>query len=372
MLKRLLTLTLTLLLFAIPVTSQNSKIKKQETVIANLRRTIKNQERELQNLKKSKASAEKQVLSLTQQIESRTELINKTSQQIRELTAEVRASERRIAALSEQLVQLEKNVGEIVRSAYRNYRYQNDLTYIFSAKSFTEIARRIAMLRVATNFRKEQIDKVTAVRTDVQEERERLTKRRAELAAIKRELEVERKRLNADIASVKRSIQQMTSKEKEVLRSKLAYEKRLNSAIKELRKLVKGNKQGSSFVAGAKLKLPVEGGVVKLYKGNFAEILGCEGAAVTTVYEGKVFKVTRNKVNNKYDVFIAHGEYISSYANLSEVSVAAGDIVQRNQRIGTIGSTFDLKSGKMENKLVFGLYSPNPNEKLSVAVHFRK
>lgn len=372
MLKRLLIPTLALLLFAIPVTSQNNKIKKQETVIANLRQTIKNQERELKNLKKNKASAEKQVLSLTQQIESRTALIDETSQQIRELTTEVRASERRIESLSGQLVELEKNVGEIVRAAYRNYRYQNDLTYIFSAKSFSEIAQRIAMLRVATNYRKEQIDKVTAVRTDVQIEREKLTKRRAELAEIKRQLNIERKKLNADVASVKKSIQQMSNKEKEVLRSKLAYEKRLNSAIKELRKLVKGNKKGSSFVAGAKLKLPVEGGKVKLYKGNFAEILGSEGAAVTSVYEGKVFKVTRNKVNNKYDVFIAHGEYITSYANLSEVTVEAGAVVAKNQRIGTIGGMFDLYTGKTEYKMIFGLYSPNPKEKVSVSVHFRK
>ena len=372
MLKRLLILTFTLLLFAVPVISQTSKIKRQEGVIAELRRNIKNQERELRNLKKNKASAQAQVISLSKQIESRTALIDETSLQIRELTAEVRASERRIASLSGQLTELEKNVGEIVRAAYRNYRYQNNLTYIFSAESFAEMTRRIAMLRVATDYRHKQIEEITAIRTDVQMEREKLTKRRAELAAIKKQLNIERKKLSADVASVKKSIQQLSNKEKEVLRSKSAYEKRLNDAIKELRKLVKGNKKGSSFAAGAKLKLPVVGGKVKRYKGNMAEILGSEGAAITSVYEGKVIEIKRNKVNNKYDIFIAHGEYITSYANLSDVCVEKNSDVKMNQQIGTIGGMFDLYSGKMEYMMIFGLYSPNPKEKISVSVHFRK
>ena len=374
MLKQLYILTLTVLLaFTQPALAQTSKIEQQKKVIANLERSIAREEKQLAQLKKNKASAEKQVASLTKQIEKRNALIRETSRQIKQLTAEVNASEKRLRALGGQLTQLEENMREIVRSAYRNYRYQNHLTYLFSAKSFTDMARRVAMLRVATEYRIAQIKRVSAVRSDVQAERNLLAKRREELSATKRRLDKQRANLRADMAAAKKTVSQMSSKQQSVLRSKMEHEEKLNAAIKQLRKLTKGNKAGASFSASTtSLNLPVVGGKVKRYKGNMAEIVGAEGAAVTSIYEGKVVDIKRNKVNNKYDIYIAHGEYITSYANLSAVSVTKGAIVQKGQRIGTIGSAVNITTMELEYKIVFGIYAPSPEIKMSAANCFKK
>ncbi len=374
MLKQLYILTLTVLLaFTQPALAQTSKIEQQKKVIANLERSIAREEKQLAQLKKNKASAEKQVASLTKQIEKRNALIRETSRQIKQLTAEVNASEKRLRALGGQLTQLEENMREIVRSAYRNYRYQNHLTYLFSAKSFTDMARRVAMLRVATEYRIAQIKRVSAVRSDVQAERNLLAKRREELSATKRRLDKQRANLRADMAAAKKTVSQMSSKQQSVLRSKMEHEEKLNAAIKQLRKLTKGNKAGASFSASTtSLNLPVVGGKVKRYKGNMAEIVGAEGAAVTSIYEGKVVDIKRNKVNNKYDVYIAHGEYITSYANLSAVSVTKGVVVKKGQRIGTIGSAVNISTMEMEYKIVFGIYAPSPDVKMSAANCFKK
>ena len=374
MLKQLYILTLTVLLaFAQPAVAQTSKIEQQKKVIANLERSIAREEKQLAQLKKSKASAEKQVAALTKQIEKRNALIRETTRQIKQLTAEVNASEMRLRSLGGQLTELEENVRVLVRSAYRNYRYQNHLTYLFSAKSFAEMARRVAMLRVATEYRIAQIKQVSAVRSDVQAERNTLAKRREELSATKRRLDNQRTKLRADMAAAKKTVSQMSSKQQSVLRSKMEHEEKLNSAIKELRKLTKGNKAGASFSASTTaLNLPVAGGKVKRYKGNMAEIVGKEGAAVTSIYEGKVVDIKRNKVNNKYDIYIAHGEYITSYANLSAVSVAKNAIVQKGQRIGTIGSAVNISTMEMEYKIVFGIYAPSPDVKMSAANCFKK
>ena len=374
MLKRLYILTLLVLLaFASPAVAQTSKIEQQKRVIANLERSIAREEKQLAQLKKNKASAEKQVASLTKQIEKRNALIRETTRQIKQLTAEVNASEKRLLLLGGQLTELEENMRNIIRTAYRNYRYQNHLTYLFSAKSFTDMARRVAMLRVATEYRVAQIKEVSAVRSDVQAERNTLAKRREELSATKRRLDSQRKKLRTDMAYAKKTISQMSSKEQNVLRSKMEHEEKLNSAIKVLRKLIKGNKAGASFSANTTaLNLPVVGGKVKRYKGNMAEIVGKEGAAVTSIYEGKVVDIKRNKVNNKYDIYIAHGEYITSYANLSAVSVTKNAIVQKSQRIGTIGSAVNISTMEMEYKIVFGIYAPSPDVKMSAANCFKK
>ena len=362
-----------MLLMLTPAIAQTSKIEQQKRVIANLERSIAREEKELSQLKKNKASTEKQVRALTKQIESRNALIRETTQQIKQLTKEVNASEKRLKMLGGQLSQLEQNARDIVRAAYRNYRYNNYLTYLFSAKSFSDMARRIAMLRVATEYRIAQIKEVSAVRSDVQAERNTLTKRREELSATKRRLDSQRAKLNADMEAAKRAISKMSKKQQSVLRSKMEHEEKLNSAIKELRKLTKGNKAGASFSANTTaLNLPVEGGTVKRYKGNMAEITGKEGSAVLSIYEGKVVDIKRNKVNNKYDVYIAHGEYITSYANLSAVSVAKNAIVKKGGRIGTIGSAVNINTMEMEYKIVFGIYAPSPDVTMSAANCFKK
>lgn len=373
MAKRLFILTLILLSFLSPATAQTSKIEQQKRVIANLERSIAREEKQLAQLKKNKASAEKQVRALTKQIEKRNALIRETTRQIKQLTAEVAASEQRLKSLGGQLSSLEENAREIVRVAYRNFRYQNHLTYLFSARSFADMARRVAMLRVATEYRIRQIKEVSTMRSDVQAERNTLAKRREELGATKRRLDNQRKKLRADMAAAKKTVSNMSSKQQSVLRSKMEHEEKLNSAIKQLRKLTKGNKAGASFSnTTTALNLPVVGGKVKRYKGNMAEITGKEGAAVTSIYEGKVVDIKRNKVNNKYDIYIAHGEYITSYANLSAASVAKGAIVKKGQRIGTIGSAVNISTMEMEYKIVFGIYAPSPEIKMSAANCFKK
>ena len=371
--KRISILIISLLALVNSAMAQTSKIELQKKAIANLERSIAKEEKQLAQLKKNKASAEKQVRSLTKQIEKRNALIHETTRQIKQLTAEVTASEKRLKSLGGQLSDLEDNAREIVRVAYRNFRYQSYITYLFSAKSFTDMARRVAMLRVATEYRIAQIKRVSAVRSDVQKERNILNKRREELSATKRRLDKQRANLRADMTTAKKTISTMSSKEQRVLRSKMEHEEKLNAAIKQLRKLTKGNKAGASFSANTTaLNLPVVGGKVKRYKGNMAEITGKEGTSVVSIYEGKIVDIKRNKVNNKYDVYIAHGEYITSYANLSAVSVAKGMVVQKGDNIGTIGSAVNISTMEMEYKIVFGIYAPSPDVKLSAANCFKK
>ena len=370
-------LTLLLLLSIAPATmAQTSKIEEQKRAIANLEKSIAKEEKQLAQLKKNKASAEKQVQSLTKQIEHRNALINETTRQIKRLSAEVAASERRLLELGGQFTSLEKNTHELVRAAYRNYRYRSGLAFLFSATSFADIARRIAMLRVATEYRIAQMKRVTKVRKDVQEERANLAKRKDELSATKRRLDNQRKRLKNDMASAKSAISKMTSEQKRVVESKLEHQAELNNAKKELKRLqelAKNNKTGASFSSKlTDLNLPVVGGKVKRYKGNMAEILGNEGAAVTSIYEGKVLDIKQNKVTNYYEIYIAHGKYITSYANLSAVAVTKNSTVKMGQRIGTIGTAINLTTLETENKIVFGIYSPNPDEVMSAANFFKK
>ena len=114
------------------------------------------------------------------------------------------------------------------------------------------------------------------------------------------------------------------------------------------------------------------GGRVKRYMENMAEITGPKGAAVISIYDGKVVEIKRNRITNKYDVFVAHGEYITSYANLGAVSVAKGQTVAKNSAIGVIGPAVDIQTMKTEYRLVFGIYPPAGAKKMRASDCFRK
>ena len=146
-----------------------------------------------------------------------------------------------------------------------------------------------------------------------------------------------------------------------------------DAAIDALRKLTKGNKEGASFSRStSNLNLPVVGGRVREYKGNMAEIVGAKGADVRSIYDGKVVEVRRNRITGKYDVFVAHGEYITSYANLDNVVVRKEQKIAKNGVLGEVGASVNLTTMKTEYKMVFGIYSPNPKEVMRAANCFKK
>ena len=78
------------------------------------------------------------------------------------------------------------------------------------------------------------------------------------------------------------------------------------------------------------------------------------------------------RITNKYDVYVAHGEYITSYANMGTICVEKGQKVARNAQIGTIGSAVNVMTMETEYKLVFGIYPPNPGQKMRAEECFRK
>lgn len=187
------------------------------------------------------------------------------------------------------------------------------------------------------------------------------------------QLRAQRAKLEHDARNAKAEVRRMSKQEKQRLQQKIAREQQLSVAVEELRKLSRGNKEGGSFSSKTSgLRLPVAGGRVRRYMENMAEITGPKGARVTSIYEGKVVEIKRNRITNKYDVYVAHGEYLTTYANLGSVAVQKGQKVAKNAALGTIGSSVNVTTMETEYKLVFGIYSPSPTEKMRAENCFRK
>ena len=371
---RTLTLLAIISFIALPVVAQNSKkIAEQQRVIANLEKRIAEDERKIESLKSSKKNSQEKVKLITRQIESRNTLLNANRKQMNLLSLDISRTDSTARKLSTQLEQTKAQYAELVRESYRNYRHNNYLSYLFASESFTDMVRRITILRDVAMVRSAKIAEIDSLTHEVARQRDTLARRQEELASVRRNLNTQKQKLQKDASAARSTIKKLSSQEKQALRAKIAREEQLEVAINELRRLTKGNKEGASFSKmTSNLNLPVVGGSVRRYKGNMAEVVGEKDASVITIYEGKVLDIKRNRITNKYDVYVAHGEYISTYANLSEVCVEKDTKVAKNQRIGTIGSSVNLTTMDMEYKMVFGIYSPNPNEVMSASSCFRK
>ncbi len=369
---------ITLLLLAVFGTTtlfaQNTEqLKRQKEKIERLEHEIAREEANIQKLRKSKSSAKECIRRVARQISNRNRLIEETEKERDMLAADIRKADETMGKLSTSLEANRRQYAIMVREAYRNYQHNNFLTYLFASKDFEQMARKLTILREMSAARRNKMVQINTENAELKKQLALLTERKASLDKVSEKLTDERQKLQREINSARASVQKLSSSERCALNRKNSREQELDSAIAEMRRLTKGNKEGDSFSRKTTgLRLPVVGGNVKRYMGNMAEITGAKGAQVITIYTGKVVDIRRNRINNHFDVYVAHGEYISTYANLSTVCVEKGAKVERNQQIGTIGSSLDISTMNLDYRIIFGIYPPNESTQMNARDCFRK
>ncbi len=362
-----------LLVVVTPLQANDDKITKQKSLIASLERQVAAGEREIESLRKSKAASEVKVRTLASQVETRNRLLAVQRKEEIILRSDIETTDFNIAKLSKEISKERGYYAQMVREAYRSYNSHNVLTYLFTANDFHDMARKIANVRAVAQLRASRIDRIDSLSTLLTAERMALLDRKLSLEKVVSDLTTQRERLQRDVKSARASISTMSAKERSALQQRELQQKKLSEAVKELQKLIKGNQEGATFSAKTtNLNLPVVGGRVKQYKDNMAEITGRAGAKIISIYEGKIVDVRLNRITGKYDVYIAHGEYITSYAGLAEVSVAKDQLVTRSGVIGIIGEAVDIITMQSEYKIVFGIYPPTTKEKITAASCFKK
>ncbi|MFR9669466.1 MAG: peptidoglycan DD-metalloendopeptidase family protein [Rikenellaceae bacterium] len=358
---------------ALPISAQSDKIAVQRAKIATLEKQIAQSQSEAEKLRKSRSAHESQVRSLANQIEQRNQLIRVQQGQINILNDDIKLCNHNLDSLEVLFSQQRDAYSSMVRDAYRTYRQNTILSYIFTSEDFSDLSRRLVYVRSVARIRSERIERIRELSHEMEQQRDRLENSSQELTSTVDKLAKQRVNLEHNISSARSSISQMSRQEKQALAASQLKQKQLDSAISELQKMVKGNQQGASFSnKTSNLNLPVVGGKVKRYMDNMAEIVGSQGSKVISIYEGKVVEVKQNRITGNYDVYVAHGEYITTYAGLSAVMVSKGSSVTRNAALGVVGTAIDLTTMNSEYKIVFGIYPPNASTKMKASDCFKK
>jgi murein DD-endopeptidase MepM/ murein hydrolase activator NlpD len=100
-------------------------------------------------------------------------------------------------------------------------------------------------------------------------------------------------------------------------------------------------------------------------KNNGIDIISVTGASAKVVFDGEVSSVLFI-ANLNYVVIVRHGDYLTVYSNLKDVSVKKGDKVKTRQSLGTISTPEGESKSRLHFELWLGTIVQNPSGWLSI------
>lgn len=372
------------------LSAQTSKDKeKLQRSKQKLEEEIRNTNEMLEKTRKSKAVSISRVQILTRQIRSREALIRTINRELAEVQATMELDSIRIGRLSTQLDGMKAEYARMIAYAYRTMNGRSMLMFIFSAKDFNQAYQRMKYYSQYAAYRRSQAVKIEGTRKAIATHRGELEAARSEKIGLVQSKETEKQRLDREKSEKATAVNELSAKEKQLLASLKAKQQdadRLERAIQKMiadeiraseerarKKEAAAAKAGtpkapattgtidftpkekelsSSFSANrGKLPWPCDRGFISgsfgehphpvlehvKVKNNGIDIMTESGAAVRSVFGGKVSRVMTFPGYNRV-VIIRHGEYLTVYSNLGEVSVAEGQAVTTRQSIGKVQS----------------------------------
>jgi len=387
--------------FAQQKTQQQRNLEKRKEEIAT---EIAQMERLLQQQMRLKGSAIDQIQLLDNKRYALESLVELTANEVQLLQRQIAESNSRIDDLKDQIEVIKQDYEKVIVNSYKRKVEKNKWLFLLAAESFKDARRRWNYLLQYASYRTTQAERLVRKQEELQqisatledqlkqkeekveenrrqqstliaarEKQERLmANARKQERAYRRELadrDKERKRIDSEIDLLIREAIEKANRER-LAKAKKANRKDgfvLTPEAEALAKNFEGNKGRHIW--------PVEKGIKSIGYGTYADKLypalkhfnngvtiATEfGSKARAIYEGEVMNVMISRQGIK-GVYVRHGDYITMYYNLQDVSVKEGDKVVAKQSLGTLHT--DKVSG--QTLLKFYLYKNttrlNPEE----------
>ncbi|WP_405400047.1 murein hydrolase activator EnvC family protein [Maribacter sp. Asnod2-G09] len=355
--------------------AQTSEQKALEEKREQLQTEIRDINRLLFAEKKEKGNVLDQMEALDKKITVRQQLIRVTNQQSNLLNRQINTNIRNIGKLKTELQEVKDEYAKMIQKSYQNKSKQNRLMFLLSSESFFQAFKRLQYMKQYTDYRKEQgaqiltkTEELSRLNADLNEERKVKEVLLAQNKKAKNQLFAEIQTQKALLGTIRKNESKYTSaidkKKKESRKIDQQIEKLIRSAIAASNKKTGSTTKNSSkfvltpeatviannFSANkGKLIWPVEKGIKSQGFGVYADpvypgikhqsngviIATDEGSKARAIFEGEVIAILAVPGGNK-GVQIKHGNFISTYYNLSELYVKKGDKVTSKEELGVV------------------------------------
>lgn len=374
-LRYILKLIVVIILVTTPLSAvaqrKSTKVDQQRSVVEQHQRDLEAANRKVKELNGKANSALEQLDALKDKMNLQSTLIAEVEKQ----RAIVEADMMHADSLADSLaIQLDANMelyGEVIRASYREYRHNSHASYLFSANSLSDITRRMTQLKRLAEHQQALVDEIVQQQIKLDTERETVRVRHQELDSIGSVLEEERRQLKDDRDKAQRSYNNLTAQQRKALDEQRRQQANYDKEVAELRKLTERTTSQRSFSdSSTSLNLPVANGKMELMSGSTAAIYGRKGSAVRSNFEGEVLSIEQDRTNHK-KVVIANDTYIAAYSRLSTTNVKVGDVVKRDQQIGTVGIAID-HNGNESAYIQFTIIYRNSNKDINLNSFFKR
>jgi septal ring factor EnvC (AmiA/AmiB activator) len=306
---------------------------------------------------------------LNRQINQRNELITSMSSEVSLLQQIIDDNSLVVNMLTEDIEQIRKEYARLIQIAYKNRMSYDKILFFLSADNFNQAYRRLLYLRQYTNHRQKQAETITSLQSLLWKKIVDLeNQKRTRESLLKQQVE-ESKKLEGEKRQQNSLSQQLQNQQKE-LRNKLAQQRRIEQQLEqEIQRIIEEEARKTSTPAAQgfaltpeqkligdsfeqnrrRLPWPVERGVITEKFGvhphpvlrnvtvnnNGVNIATEAGAKARAVFNGEVSRVFGITGGNMA-VIVRHGQYLTVYSNLIDVTVKKGDKVNVRQNLGTV------------------------------------
>lgn len=362
--KRLFTIILSLFCFVASVSAQNVKASQDKK--ARLEREIAIIDKQIAANASKSSSKLSELELLRKKIENRKALLDEADSEIRTYDAMISKAKKQMDALQARVDTLSEHYSRLVMSAYKNRDTRLWYMYILSSDNIAQAFRRVSYFKNLSTQMNADARRLQQAKDELEKQKETMDALRSDAQKVRQERASELNRLKAEESEANAVVRQL-NRDKKKYQAQLASKKKEVEALnKELARLVAQNmkKQGgksskadpqavklsSEFAKNkGKLPWPAEGPVVdhfgqrfhpvyknlKLPPKNGIEVALDKDTQVKSVFDGVVKQIM---VQPGYNicVIVQHGNYFSFYCRLKSTAVKAGDKVSTGQTIGVV------------------------------------
>lgn len=332
------------IIYADEITDLEQKIKDLETQSKQI-------DSQLSDLKGKLESEEENQVVLKARIKNTTDQITLYNQKIDAMTASIQQKNKEIDEKSEDIYANEELFAQRLRGMYISNASSSTLTYILGAKSFSEILTRAEIIRKISESDTELIQTLTdekaelnAIKKDMEEQNAALTQTKANLKARSDELVTLKAQSEANEKSLLKT-QETYYKQKQTFKKQIeANEKEIDRILAE-----RANK-GQAPEGQYKWPVPSSSRITSPF--GWRTIWGKKewhtgidigakaGSAIVAAQPGTVVAANKLSYGYGWHLVIDHGGgHATLYAHCSRLDVKVGDQVQRGDVIAGVGTT---------------------------------
>jgi septal ring factor EnvC (AmiA/AmiB activator) len=347
------------------VAAQKNKNQLQKEKQQNLEKIAETEKILSENSAKKKNSIG-ELNAVKQRIVQQESLVNSIKGEVHLLDSEIGENNDIIRALEDDLRRLKKEYASMLFAAQKANNSTTRLTFLFSSESFDQLVMRLRYMDQYSETRKLQGDQIIKVAeqlggqireievrrteknkllSEEETENANLVDLRKKQNSIVKSLEKEERKLKKDLEATKKAIAELDKLiddivKEEAARAAKASSKTSNAAAIVLSNSFEQNKNKFPWPAAGFISQkfgrqnhPVLKGIV--INNNGVNIQTKENEKVKCIFEGEVSRVAFIPTLGN-TVIIKHGEYLTVYAGLKDVSVRSGQKVSTNQELGKV------------------------------------